>query len=87
MSPTLALAGAHEALAAVRRHGGSTVVVTGKYTPNARLHVDALGFDVDDLVGEVWGVGKADRAAASTAPRCTSATTCTTWRAPGPRGR
>ena len=58
--PTLALDGAHEALAAVRRHGGSTVLVTGKFTPNARLHVDALGFDVDHLAGEVWGVGKAD---------------------------
>jgi pyridinium-3,5-biscarboxylic acid mononucleotide sulfurtransferase len=60
VSPTLALDGAHEALAAVRRHGGSTVLVTGKFTPNARLHVDALGFDVDHLAGEVWGVGKAD---------------------------
>ena len=57
--PTLALRGAHEALAAVRRHGGRTVLVTGKFTPNARLHVDALGFDVDHLHGEVWGVGKA----------------------------
>ena len=57
--PTLALDGAHEALAAVRRHGGSNVVVTGKFAPNARLHVDALGFDVDHLAGEVWGVGKA----------------------------
>ena len=58
--PTPALDGAHEALAAVRRHGGSTVLVTGKFTPNARLHVDALGFDIDHLAGEVWGVGKAD---------------------------
>jgi phosphoglycolate phosphatase-like HAD superfamily hydrolase len=56
--PTLAFPGAHEALAAVRAHGGSTVVVTGKYAPNARLHTDALGFDVDVLVGEVWGRGK-----------------------------
>jgi pyridinium-3,5-biscarboxylic acid mononucleotide sulfurtransferase len=57
--PTLALPGAHAALAAVRRHGGRSVVVTGKYAPNADLHVDALGLDVDELVGEVWGVGKA----------------------------
>jgi uncharacterized protein len=57
--PTLALDGAHEALAAVRRHGGRTVLVTGKYAPNAHLHVDALGLDVDELVGEVWGAGKA----------------------------
>jgi uncharacterized protein len=59
IAPTVHLAGAHEALAAVRRHGGETVVVTGKFTPNARLHVDALAFDIDHLVGEVWGVGKA----------------------------
>ena len=48
--PTLALPGAH---------GGSTVLVTGKFTPNAALHVDALGFDVDHLAGEGWGFGKA----------------------------
>jgi uncharacterized protein len=56
--PTLAFPGAHDALAAVRGHRGSTVVVTGKFAPNARLHTDALGFDVDVLVGEVWGAGK-----------------------------
>ncbi len=55
-----ALAGAHEALAAVRRHGGRVVVVTGKYPDNARLHVDHLSFDVDHVEGWVWGVGKAD---------------------------
>jgi uncharacterized protein len=56
---TLELPGAHEALEAVRRHGGRSLVVTGKFAPNARLHVEALGLDVDELVGEVWGVGKA----------------------------
>ncbi|KAA1428091.1 HAD family hydrolase [Nocardioides antri] len=55
-----AMAGAHEALSAVRRHGGRVVVVTGKFTPNAQLHVDHVGFDVDHLEGKVWGVGKAD---------------------------
>ncbi len=55
-----AFAGAHEALAAVRRHGGRVVVVTGKYAANARLHVDHVGFEVDHLEGWVWGVGKAD---------------------------
>lgn len=54
------LPGAHEALAAVRRHGGRTVVVTGKYPDNARLHRDHLGLDVDVLEGWVWGVGKAE---------------------------
>lgn len=55
-----ALVGAVEALAAVRRHGGRVIVVTGKYPANARLHIDHLGFDVDVLEGWVWGVGKAD---------------------------
>ncbi len=55
-----ALAGAAEALAAVRRHGGRVVVVTGKYPANARLHIDHLGLDVDVLEGWVWGVGKAE---------------------------
>lgn len=55
-----ALGGAHESLAAVRRHGGRVVVVTGKFPDNARLHVDHLGLDVDHVEGWVWGVGKAD---------------------------
>jgi uncharacterized protein len=54
------LDGAEEAVAAVRRHRGRVVVVTGKFAPNARLHVDHLGLDLDHLEGEVWGVGKAD---------------------------
>jgi uncharacterized protein len=53
------LAGAPEALAAVRRHHGRIVLVTGKYTPNAQLHVDHLGLDVDLVTGNVWGEGKA----------------------------
>ncbi len=58
VTPTLALPGAHEALAAVRAHRGSTLVITGKFTPNAVLHAEALDFDVDHLVGMVWGHGK-----------------------------
>src|SRR6478736_6775332 len=57
---TPAFGGAHEALAAVRRHAGRNVVVTGKYPANAQLHLDHLAFDVDHLEGWVWGVGKAD---------------------------
>ncbi|WP_091617329.1 HAD family hydrolase [Amycolatopsis saalfeldensis] len=56
---TVALPGAAEALRAVRAAGGRTLVVTGKYGPNAQLHVDALGFEVDDLVGELWSTRKA----------------------------
>ena len=54
------LPGAHEAIAAVRRLGGRVVVVTGKYAPNAKLHIDHTGLDVDVLEGWVWGVGKAE---------------------------
>ena len=56
---TPSLTGAAEALAAVRRHHGRVVLVTGKYTPNAQLHVDHLGLDVDLVAGMVWGEGKA----------------------------
>ena len=54
------LPGAEAALAAVRETGGRVVVVTGKYTPNARRHLDHLALHHDALAGEVWGVGKGD---------------------------
>ena len=54
------LPGAHEALAAVTDRGGRTLIVTGKFTHNARLHLEHLGLAADLLEGEVWGVGKAD---------------------------
>jgi phosphoglycolate phosphatase len=57
---TVALPGAADALAAVRRAGGRTLVVTGKYRPNAARHLNALGWQVDWLVGELWAGGKAD---------------------------
>src|SRR4051812_33479607 len=55
-----AFPGATESIAAVRRHGGRVLVVTGKYEPNARRHVDHLALDIDHLEGLVVGVGKAD---------------------------
>ena len=60
IAPTVVLPGVHEALAAVRRHGGRVVLVTGKHTPNAQLHVDHLGLDVDVVEGRVWGHGKGE---------------------------
>jgi uncharacterized protein len=53
-------AGARAAIDAVHRHGGRVVVVTGKYAPNARLHLDHLGLEVDELVGWLWGPAKAE---------------------------
>ena len=58
ITPSAALPGAAEALAAVHALGGSTVVVTSKFAPNAQLHVDHLGLAVDDLVGDVYAAGK-----------------------------
>jgi phosphoglycolate phosphatase-like HAD superfamily hydrolase len=55
-----ALPGAHEAFEAVRAHGGRVLVVTGKYGPNAQLHLDHLGLEADHLESWVWGVGKAE---------------------------
>lgn len=54
------LPGAHDALAAVRRHRGRIVLVTGKFPQNAERHVAHLGLDVDLVEGWVWGAGKAD---------------------------
>ncbi|MFG2307514.1 HAD family hydrolase [Streptomyces sp. NPDC048566] len=56
---TLALPGAREAVEAVRAAGGRSVVVTAKWEPNARLHLDHLGIAADDLVGDLWAERKA----------------------------
>ncbi|WP_030452160.1 HAD family hydrolase [Herbidospora cretacea] len=55
---TVAMPGAHEALAAVRAAGGRIIVVTGKNPRDARRTVDALGLDVDEIAGSVFGVDK-----------------------------
>ena len=57
---TVALPGAAMALQCVRELGGSTMVVTGKYRKNAALHLDAMGWEVDHLYGELWATGKAE---------------------------
>ncbi|MFL6155095.1 MAG: HAD family hydrolase [Marmoricola sp.] len=58
IAATPVLPGAHEALAAVRGLGGTIVLVTGKFGPNADRHVAHLGLDVDVVHGLVWGAGK-----------------------------
>jgi len=60
IEPVRYLAGAQDALAAVRRRNGRIVVVTGKFPQNAQLHVDHLHMDIDVLEGWVWGAGKAE---------------------------
>ncbi|MEU0885523.1 HAD hydrolase-like protein [Lentzea sp. NPDC005914] len=57
---TVALPGAAEALQCVRDLGGQTIVVTGKYRKNAALHLEALGWEVDHLYGELWATGKSE---------------------------
>lgn len=59
IAPTPAMPGAVEAVAAVRAAGGRPVVVTAKYGPNARLHLDHVGIDAD-LRGWLWAEAKAE---------------------------
>ncbi|RJK98362.1 haloacid dehalogenase-like hydrolase [Vallicoccus soli] len=56
-----ALPGAVESVAAVRRHGGRVLVVTGKHAPSARLHLDHLGMAVDEVVGQSFAAVKGER--------------------------
>lgn len=56
---TVALPGAHAALAAVAAHGGKSVVVSGKHTSSVQQHLDALGMRVSAAVGGLWSTAKA----------------------------
>jgi uncharacterized protein len=56
---SVALPGAAEAVAAVRRDGRA-VVVTAKHEPLARQTLDLLGIEVDAVHGWLWGTGKAE---------------------------
>ncbi|RVX45327.1 phosphoglycolate phosphatase [Nonomuraea polychroma] len=53
-----AMAGAHDAIAAVRAAGGRVIVVTGKNQRDAIGTVEVLGLVVDEVVGSVFGAGK-----------------------------
>ncbi|MGW4641092.1 HAD family hydrolase [Sphaerisporangium sp. NPDC004334] len=55
---TTPMAGAAEAVAEVRRRGGRVIVVTGKHIVGAGRTVKALGLDVDEVVGSVFGAAK-----------------------------
>lgn len=57
---TPAMAGAREAMTAVREAGGRAVVVTAKYEPNAKLHLAHLGIEPDAVVGDLWAEQKAE---------------------------
>ncbi|MFC7612713.1 HAD family hydrolase [Actinokineospora soli] len=55
---TLAMPGALESLQAARSRGARTLVVTGKFEPNAKLHVEAFGWPVDVVAGGHWAEAK-----------------------------
>jgi phosphoglycolate phosphatase len=60
VSGTSCLPGAAESLAAVRAHGGRTIVVTAKFEPNAHRCLAHVGLSVDAVLGWRFGPGKAD---------------------------
>ncbi|RZT20352.1 uncharacterized protein EV649_3499 [Kribbella sp. VKM Ac-2569] len=55
---SLPLPGVAESLAAIRALRGRTMVVSAKYTPSVRLHLEHLGLDVDEPVGDLHGAEK-----------------------------
>ncbi|MFI9171856.1 HAD family hydrolase [Streptomyces lincolnensis] len=66
MYPSIAIAaspampGAREAIAAVRQAGGRAIVVTAKFEPNAKLHLEHLGIEPDAVIGDLWAEQKAE---------------------------
>lgn len=54
-----ALPGAHAALEAAHRRGGS-LIISAKNTSNVQRHVDHLGFRADGVFGGHWREAKAD---------------------------
>ncbi|MEU8589046.1 HAD family hydrolase [Streptomyces sp. NPDC048664] len=59
ITETPAMPGAREAIDAVRAAGGRAIVVTAKYEPNAKLHLEHLGIEPDAVIGDLWAEGKA----------------------------
>ncbi|PYC85393.1 haloacid dehalogenase [Streptomyces tateyamensis] len=57
-APTVPLPGALAAVGAVRAAGGRVAVITGKYEPNARLHLEHAEIPYDALVGDLWAETK-----------------------------
>ncbi|MEV4761152.1 HAD hydrolase-like protein [Micromonospora chokoriensis] len=59
ITPTLLLPGARESINAIRARGGRVLVVTSKIGRLARLHLDHLGLEVDELAGDLFAEQKA----------------------------
>ncbi|MFF4957458.1 HAD family hydrolase [Streptomyces sp. NPDC001222] len=60
IAATPALTGAREAIEAVRAADGRAIVVTAKYEPNAKLHLEHLGIEPDEVIGDLWAEQKAE---------------------------
>lgn len=60
IAATPAMPGAREAVEAVRAAGGRAIVVTAKYEPNAKLHLEHLRIDPDAVIGNLWAEQKAE---------------------------
>ncbi|MGW3494695.1 HAD family hydrolase [Streptomyces sp. NPDC001020] len=60
IAATPAMAGARDAIEAVRAAGGRAIVVTAKYEPNAKLHLEHLGIEPDAVIGDLWAERKAE---------------------------
>lgn len=58
IAPTGVLDGARAALEEVHLRGGRAIVITGKYEPNAALHLKHLDLPYDSLAGASWADGK-----------------------------
>jgi phosphoglycolate phosphatase len=59
VTATPAMPGAREAVDAVRAAGGRAIVVTAKFEPNAKLHLEHLDIHPDEVVGDLWAERKA----------------------------
>ncbi|MEV6317436.1 haloacid dehalogenase-like hydrolase [Streptomyces sp. NPDC051776] len=60
IGPTLAMPGAADALAAVRRLGGRAIVVSAKNQPHVETHLTHLGIEADAVIGGLWAEAKAE---------------------------
>ncbi|MGD1224366.1 MULTISPECIES: HAD family hydrolase [Streptomyces] len=56
---TPAMPGAREAITAVQAAGGRALVVTAKWEPSAKMHLEHLGIEADAVVGNLWAEQKA----------------------------